>query len=285
MTEQVRIPAGTIPQAPQGPGAAVHSREGQHQIPNAADATPGFVSQVPAAPAAPYQAPAPAAAPAADPNIAALLAALSGPAAAPAAAAPAASTYAPVGADPVVNSLSSILAGAGIDVSRALGKANEYNDPSLIDKAYIASVGGANAAHLTQLAESLVAHTGRESDAAEQACYALAGGAQNFRAAVAVFNQSAPAHLQTVITNMMDSGNRAQIDAGAKLLIEFAKTNGGLVQPAGLITGQAAPGAEAALSKDQFQDELQKLDRNSRSYEQERGVLFGRRAMGKQLGR
>jgi hypothetical protein len=172
-----------------------------------------------------------------------------------------------------------------VDVQRAIAKAVEYGDASLIDKAYIASVGGANAAHLTQLAASLVEHTGREGEAAVASAYALAGGQANWHAAAAVFNQSAPAHMKAVIAQMADSGIRAQSDAAAKMVVEFAKGNGGLVQPAGLITGQAAPGAEAALSKDQFQDELQKLDRNSRTYAQERGVLFGRRAMGKTMGR
>jgi hypothetical protein len=170
-------------------------------------------------------------------------------------------------------------------VQRAIAKAVEYGDASLIDKAYIASVGGANAAHLTQLAASLVEHTGREGEAAVASAYAMAGGQANWHAAAAVFNQSAPAHMKAVIAQMADSGIRAQSDAAAKMVVEFAKGNGGLVQPAGLITGQAAPGAEAALSKDQFQDELQKLDRNSRTYEQERGVLFGRRKMGKDMGR
>lgn len=281
MTEQVRVPGFAVPPAPAG--AVQHSREGAP--PNAADMTNGFVSQEPVQQPA-YVAPAPTAAPAVDPTIAALLAALSGKQEqAPAPAAAPVQAYAPASGDPVVSSLSSILAGAGIDISRAIGKANEYGDASLIDKAYIASVGGANAAHLTQLAESLVAHAGRESEAAEQACYAIAGSRQNFNAAVAVFNKSAPAHLQTVITTMMDSGNRAQSDAGAKLIVEFAKTNGGLLQQAGLVTGGAMPGAEAALSKEQFQSELQKLDPNSRDYVDRRGELFGRRAMGKKLGR
>lgn len=283
MTEQVRVPGFAVPPAPAG--AVEHSRD---RAPNPADMTNGFVSQDPA-PAPAYvapAAPAPAAAPGIDPTVAALLAALSGKQEpAPAAAQPAAPAYTSNSRDPVVSSLSSILASAGVDVARALGKANEYNDASLIDKAYIASVGGANAAHLTQLAESLVAHTGRESEAAEQSCYAIAGSRQNFNAAVAVFNQSAPAHLQTIITTMMDSGDRTQSDAGARMIVEFAKNNGGLVQQAGLITGGAMPGAEAALSKEQFQAELQKLNPNDRDYADRRGELFGRRSMGKKLGR
>lgn len=290
MTEQVRVSGFNVPPAPAD--AVQHSRESGRsgEARNPADMVPGFVPPQPAPqPQQPAAQPAPAAAPAVDPTIAALLAALGGnvaPAAQAAAPAPAAApAYAPGAGDPVVSSLSGILTGAGVDVSRAIAKAVEYGDASLIDKAYIASVGGANSAHLTQLAESLVAHAGRESEAAEASCYAIAGGAQNFRSAVAVFNQSAPDHLKTVITTMMDSGVRAQSDAGAKLIVEFARGNGGLVQPAGLVTGSAMPGAEAALSKEQFQAELGKLDKNSRGYEQARGELFGRRAMGKKLGR
>lgn len=286
MTEQVRVAGFAVPPAPTG--AVEHSRESgrSEHARNPADMVPGFVPPQPAAQSQPAAQPAqPAAAPSVDPTIAALLAALGGqqaPAAAP--ATQAAPAYTP-NADPVVVSLSGILVGSGVDVQRAIAKAVEYGDASLIDKAYIASVGGANSAHLTQLAESLVAHAGRESEAAEQSCYAIAGNKQNFHAAVAVFNQSAPAHLQTIITTMMDSGVRAQSDAAAKMVVEFAKGNGGLVQQAGLVTGGAMPGAEAALSKEQFQNELNKLDRNARGYGQARGELFGRRAMGKKLGR
>lgn len=284
MTEQVRVAGFAVPPVPAGAEVTEHSRDRQ-QPPNPANAHPGFVPPQPTPAAQPAAQPAPAAAPAVDPTIAALLAALGGvqPAATPAAAQPAA--YTPT-ADPVVSSLSGILSGSGVDVQKAIAKAIEYGDASLIDKAYIASVGGANAAHLTQLAEQLVAHTGRESEAAEQACYQLAGGQANFHSAVAVWNKSAPSHLKAIVENMMDSGVRAQSDAGAKMIVEFAKGNGGLVQPAGLVNpGAARPGAEAALSKEQFQAEMQKLDKQAPGYEQRRGELYGRRAMGKQMGR
>lgn len=287
MTEQVRVAGFGVPPVPTGAEVTEHSRDRQ-QPPNPADAVPGFVPPQAPQQQPPQQAPAQAAAPAVDPTIAALLAALGQPNKTPAqapaqAAAPA---YVPAGGDPVVASLSGILSGSGVDVSKAIAKAIEYGDASLIDKAYIASVGGANAAHLTQLAEQLVAHTGREAEAAEASCYALAGGQSNFHAAVAVWNKTAPDHLKVLVENMMDSGIRSQSDAGAKLIVEFAKGNGGLVQPAGLVhPGASRPGAEAALSKEQFQEEIRKLDKNAAGYEQKRGELYGRRAMGKQLGR
>lgn len=285
MTEQVRVSGFNVPGVPAGAEVTQHSRETTRPA-NPAEMTPGFVppKQEPAPQTAASAAP--ATAPAADPTIMALLAALGGKqeqAAAPAATAPA--PAAPASTDPVVSSLSNILTGSGIDVQRAIAKAVEHGDASLIDKAYIASVAGANAQHLTQLAETLVQHAEQAEQASAQACYALAGGQSNFHSAVAVWNQSAPAHLKPVIEVMMDSGNRTQIEAGAKMIVEFAKQNGGVVQPAGLVTGGAMPGAEAALSKEQFQAELAKLDKNARGYEQARGELFGRRAMGKKLGR
>lgn len=286
MTEQVRVAGFAVPPVPAGAEVTEHSRDRQ-QPPNPADAVAGFVPPQPAPVAQPAAQPA-AAAPAVDPTLAALLAAL-GNAPANAAAAPAATAATPTftaSSDPVMQSLTGILAGSGVDVSKAIAKAIEYGDASLIDKAYIASVGGANSAHLTQLAEQMVAHAGRESEAAEQSCYALAGGQANFHSAVAVWNSAAPAHLQAIITQMMDSGNRTQSDAAAKMIVEFAKGNGGLMQPAGLVNaGAARPGADAALSKEQFQAEMQKLDKNAVGYEQRRGELYGRRAMGKQMGR
>lgn len=286
MTEQVRVAGFAVPPVPAGAEVTEHSRENRQQPPNPADGTPGFVAPQPS----PRQLPEPAApapaAPAVDPTLAALLAALGQAQPAAATPAPAAAPAVPASGDPVYNSLSGILTGSGVDVTKAIAKAVEYGDVSLIDKAYIASVGGANAAHLTQLAEQLVAHAGRESEAAEQSCYALAGGQANFHSAVGVWNQNAPAHLKAIVENMMDSGIRAQSDAGAKMIVEFAKGNGGLLQPAGLVAaGSARPGAEAALSKEQFQAEIRKLDKQAPGYEQRRGELYGLRAMGKQLGR
>ena len=286
MTEQVRVSGFNVPPAPEG--ANQHSRESQPNRPaNPNDMQPGFLPPQPTQNQTPAQAPAAQApaAPAVDPTVAALLAALSGKQAETTAAAPAAAPAAPASSDPFVASLSGILNSSGVDVQRAIAKAVEYGDIGLIDKTYIDSVGGKNSEHLMRMAEALVQHTGRESAAAEQACYALAGGESNFRAAVGVFTQHAPKHLQTIISTMMDSGVRAQSDAGAQMIIDFAKGNGGMVQPAGLVTGGAMPGAEAALSKDQFQAELYKLDKNAPGYEQRRGELFGRRAMGKKLGR
>ena len=288
MTEQVRVAGFAVPPVPTGADVTEHSRDRQ-QPPNPANAVAGFVppAQTPAQVPAAQPAAAPAAAPAIDPTLAALLAALGG--ATPATAAAPAATPAPYTAnsgDPVMNSLSGILTGSGVDVSKAIAKAIEYGDVSLIDKAYIASVGGANSAHLTQLAEQMVAHAGRESEAAEAACYALAGGQANFHSAVAVWNKAAPGHLKAIVEHMMDSGVRTQSDAAAKMIVEFAKGNGGLVQQAGLINaGASRPGAEAALSKEQFQDEIRKLDKNAVGYEQKRGELYGRRAMGKSMGR
>ena len=289
MAEQVRVTGGgVIPPVPAGATVTEHSRE---RVGAPANAAPGFTPPAPApapAPQEPAPQPAPAAAPAVDPTVAALLAALGGQAAPATAAAPAPvqapAAKAPAG-DAVFASLSGILSTGGVDVNRALQHALEYDDPNLIDRAYIKSVAGASADQYIALAEKAVEHAARTADAQAQACYALAGGESNFKAACGVFQKTAPAHLQAVVTTMLDSGDSAQIEAGAKMIVTLAQQQGATVTPAGLVTASAAPGAEQALSKEQFQAELSKLDRNSRGYEQARGELFGRRAMGKSLGR
>jgi hypothetical protein len=287
MTEQVRVSGHGVPPVPAGATVTEHSRESG--IPPRG-MEPGFVPPQATPPQQQYQQPAPVvqSAPAIDPTVAALLAALSGQNA-PAPTGTPAPSAAPVQGgstgDPVADSLTGILASSGLTVSKAVANALEYGDANLIDRDYIKSVGGANADHLIKMAEALVDHTNRAGDAAVAAAHGFAGGESNWNAAASLFKQRAPAHLQAICTQMLDSGNRTQSDAAAQMVVEFAKGNGGMVQQAGLITGGAMPGMEAALSKEQFQAELQKLDRNDRQYEARRGELFGRRAMGRKLGR
>lgn len=288
MTEQVRASGFSVPPVPAGAEVTQHSREQpQHQLPPQ-NQQPGFVP--PAQTPAPAQqpAPAPAAASAVDPTIAALLAALSGQ---PSAAAPSTPTPAPTAAapapasgDPLVSSLTGILSGSGVDVNRAIQNAIEYGDVNLIDRAYLESVGGKSADHLIRVAESLVQHDIRTDAAALQAAHTAAGGQANWNAATAAFNASAPAHMQQVVSVMANSGNPAQIQAATQMVVEFARANGAAIVPAGLIQAQAGMANQQALSKEAFQAELLKLDRNARDYEQRRGELFGRRQIGKRQG-
>lgn len=124
----------------------------------------------------------------------------------------------------------------------------------------------------------------REEAQLTAAIHAAVGGEANWNAAVGIF-ASAPPHIRTIVSHLFDSKVPSNVEAGIKTIAEFAQQNGGIMQPAGVFPGGAAVGAANTLDKIGFQEELQKLDKHSRSYEQQRAELFVRRKAGKDLGR
>lgn len=124
----------------------------------------------------------------------------------------------------------------------------------------------------------------REEAALEKAIHTAVGGEANWNAAVGIF-AGAPAHIRTIVSHLFDSKVPANVEAGIKTIAEFAQQNGGIMQQAGIFPGGAAGGAAHTLDKIGFQEELQKLDKHSRGYEQQRAELFVRRKAGKDLGR
>lgn len=134
------------------------------------------------------------------------------------------------------------------------------------------------------LTEREAALEAREEALLTTAIHNAVGGEANWDAAVGLF-ASAPAHVRTIVKHLFDSKIHANVDAGIKTIAEYARLNGGLMQPAGVFPGGAAVGAEQTLDKIGFQEEMQKLDKNSRGYEQDRAALFIRRKAGKDLGR
>ena len=190
--------------------------------------------------------------------------------------------------DPILGSMLGIFDGtaAGVDRGRALGNALTHGDPALIDVAYLREVGGKDAERLVTLAQGIVQHCTAAAAAATTAVYALAGGEANWDAATAAFNRSAPDHLKQFVKYSLDSGSASQVDAGAKAVVEFAKSSG-LVATSGtgfVATGGGQPGSAQGLSKEGFQSAHSALDKNSRTYEREKGELYGRRQIGKQMG-
>lgn len=191
-------------------------------------------------------------------------------------------------ADPILNSMLTLLdkSVANLDRSRAIGNALTYGDPNLVDVAYLTEIGGANAASLIEIAKGVVGHATASADAAAQSIYAKAGSEANWNAASAAFNKGAPQHLKQFVAYSLNSGDRAQIEAAATTVVEFARNSGLMpVAPTGQVnSGGGAPGSTQALSKAQFQAEHAKLDRNARGYEEARGELMGRRQLGIQMG-
>jgi len=188
--------------------------------------------------------------------------------------------------DPILRSMATVMqtVGKGIDMDRALGLAIERGDPSLIDAAYLREKGGANAEQLVTIAKGIVQAVEAQSLTITQGVHALAGSEQNWNTSVAAFNKAAPPHLRQVVAMMLDSKNRSQIDAGAKLVVEYAKQSGLVPNARPLIQNDGgAVSAAQALTKEAFQEELRKLNPNSKTFGSEREALFARRQMGRQL--
>lgn len=177
-------------------------------------------------------------------------------------------------------------AGKGLDMDRVLGKALEHGSTDLIDVAYLKEKAGDTAEDLLAIARGIVEAVNAKAIEQEKAVFALAGSEANWHASVAAFNKSAAPELRAVIVQMFNSGNAASIEAAGKLVVQFAKGTGAVPSPAALVTnGGAAPAIGQALSKDEFQSELRKLNPQDRDYVARRGDLYARRQAGKQLGK
>lgn len=191
-------------------------------------------------------------------------------------------------ADPGIKSMAQVLqvTGKDLDLNRALGRAMSEGDPSLVDFAYIAEKGGAAAPQLAQIAQSIVQAVAAKSEAITNEVHALVGGAAVWSQATAVFNTSAPQEIKVLVQQMLNSTDEAHIKAGAKIVAEFGRASGKMPQAgAGLLQHIAAGGVNGqGLTKGAFQDELRKLDPQSRDFEQLRESLFTRRSLGKAAG-
>lgn len=190
--------------------------------------------------------------------------------------------------DPMLQSMTSIFMASakGLDMQRALGNALTYGDSRLLDVAYIREVGKENADHLLTLAKGIVDRVESATTEVLDYAYKTAGGEAQWDAAAAAFNSKAPAHIKSVIKQMLDSGNADSIKAAMTSVIEYAKAGGLVPNPGSLVqSGAAAPASAQALSKADFQALHMKLDKNSRTYHAERDALLQRRALGKSLGR
>lgn len=258
---------------------------------------PGFV-QTPATPAAvPAQGTAPVTPDAGQTSLQAAIAALTAqlqsqtPEAAPAAVTPVASDLHKydVGSidDPIIRSMATVMqtVGKGVDLDRALGHAIETGRVDMVDAAYLREVGGENAEQLIAIAQGLVQAIEAKGTAVTAGVHALAGGEAGWNTSVAAFNTGAPQELRMVVAQMLDSNKENMIQAGAKLVLEFAKASGRVpnITP-GLRTGAASAPQGQALDKEGFQAELRKLNPQDRQFNSARQELFARRQLGRNMG-
>lgn len=189
--------------------------------------------------------------------------------------------------DPTLRSMATSfkLLGNGLDFDRIFSKAIDAGDPKLLDINYLREKGGANAEGLVGLAESIVNFTNQQAIAQQNAIFAMAGGEEQWRAATAAFNEKAPAEYKLAVKQLIDSRVKANIEAGAKLVTQFALGQGYVPTKAGLLSAGAGAPSGVGLDKATFQAELRKLNPNSADYATQRADLFARRTLGKQTGK
>lgn len=172
------------------------------------------------------------------------------------------------------------------DMVRAIGKAVEYNDPNLIDSAFIKERFGEHAAYAELLAKAYLDDQVGQAQRAVTAAYDLVGGKQNWDTASQLFNAKASEHVRAAARALANSGDVA---GAAKLVVETVQGLGLISKEAGIIKGGAA--LDGALSAADFSKEYQALRKEagnrsleSPKYSQRYQDLLSRRSAGKAKG-
>lgn len=140
------------------------------------------------------------------------------------------------------------------DMVRAIGKAVEYNDPNLIDSAFIKERFGEHAQYAELLAKAYLDDQIGQAQRAVTAAYDLVGGKQNWETASQLFNAKASEHVRAAARALANSGDVA---GAAKLVVETVQGLGLISKEAGIIKGGAA--LDGALSAADFSKEYQAL--------------------------
>lgn len=318
MAEQVTIPAGVNPAAAGGRGpdvthygtrangggttpGAPGEGGGIPAVPPASEQRPGFTPEVPAT--------VPAGADAAE--FAAFQAwkasqgktAATQPAATQQPTAPAlnlfdgvkgadaalAATQQAAGSDPIIaltfENMASLV--PTLNLARALGTAIDRADDSLIDRAYLREVGGDKAERLIKLAEGMVKHVDTQVSNMVSEINTKAGGEAQWNASTAAFNTSAPTYLKTYVKDALNSADPSRIRQGVDAVLEFVKGSGALPNaPQGHVrAGGGTPDGVVGLSKEEYQAARLKLDKFSRTYNDQARELDARRQLGKKMGK
>jgi len=171
------------------------------------------------------------------------------------------------------------------DMERVLGKAIEHGDASLIDEAFIKERFGANAESALALARAVLDNHVQSSQQVINTVHTLAGGADQWKGAVAAFKQTATKAMQSAVLAMVESGDIATVKEAAEIVLGYNKQAGvtPIVNPT--VRGGANPAASEGLSAAEFKSAIHKLNQNSRTYAADYNKLVQMRTVGKQLGK
>lgn len=141
-----------------------------------------------------------------------------------------------------------------LDMNKALGKALEFGDKNLIDGFYIREVAGDRAEDVIRHLSSLYDNAESRTNELANEIVQLAGGQERWQSAVSAFNAKAGAGVQRIVRELLSSYNQKDYIEAAQVVLNYASTEGGVNQPAELLTPQAPPSNEDAqpLSKSEY---------------------------------
>lgn len=172
------------------------------------------------------------------------------------------------------------------DMVRAIGKAVEYNDPNLIDSAFIKERFGEHAQYAELLAKAYLDDQIGQAQRAVTAAYDLVGGKQNWETASQLFNAKAPEHVRAAARALANSGD---VTGAAKLVVETVQGLGLISKEAGILKGGSA--LDGALSAADFKEayaalrkEVGNRSMESPQFKPRYEALLARRAAGRAKG-
>lgn len=171
------------------------------------------------------------------------------------------------------------------DMVRALGKALEYQDPNLIDTAFIKERFGEHAAYAELLAKAYLEDQVGQATKAVQEAYDIVGGKENWEVAAQLFNSKAPEPLRNAARVLANSGELKQ---AAELVAGYCRDMGLIKTQNPMVRGVAS---NNALSAADFKAEYTKLRQEagnrslaSPQFSQRYNDLLARREAGKRVG-
>lgn len=171
---------------------------------------------------------------------------------------------------------------------QAFGPAWEAKNPAFINMQYLQQVAPERAAVLAQQFTALVQYEDARVGQVVNQVHTMAGGAEQWQAAVTAFKQTAPAEVQAVLASMVDSGNPAQVQYAVQQILQTARQSGSVPfvqQP--FLQGNQATGT-GAMTKEAFAKAEQALAKQypvgSPQYNSQYEALVQQRAQARALG-
>lgn len=171
------------------------------------------------------------------------------------------------------------------DLQRATKNALEYNDPALIDDAFLKERFKDRWEEAKQIAEAVLEQSGIERQRLVDSVYATAGDKAQWDASLAVYKQHAQPGLQKAIQMMFDSGDAASVKEAAALVVDFAKNSGVIPSVGGRVVAGSGSADAVGLSASDLQSAMKQLNPSSRTYAQDYSKLIELRRIGKSLGK